>query len=576
MKKVFILLALIIPILTIVILSNSSGNYVQQISDQTDFATKGKVNVLFERITNAKKFSTFDYVELFTKDNNKKNITSAEQFVGSFTTLSLDKNKLKDLVAKAPGNISFAFPGLNGKFVTLELSLAKITSNEFRIRTIDAERNKNIEKYKEGLYYQGIIKDDGNSIASISIFENEVIGVYSNESGNFVLGNNRNLNSDIAYVLYNDADMKIKTKFKCPAGDVLDKFYKTGMKTDVHNPKSNKNATLPVKIHFEADYQMYQDAGGVTQVGNFITGFFNSLTTIYTNEQIPFQISGIDVYTTLDPYYFYNDSYDILLKFGGMLKDDFEGSFGHLLSTGHNQELGGIAWVGVFCQPFNTTDSSGRFAFSNIDYSYNGFPVWSWTVNCVTHEIGHNLGSMHTHACWWPIGGHIGAIDSCYNAEQGFCFNGTHASIGTIMSYCHLWNGQGGGTNLSLGFGNLPGDTIRLRYNQAGCMQRVVNSSEIPIAYNLLQNYPNPFNPVTNIKYALPDDSYVTIRVFDITGKEIATLINDAFRQAGIYSIVFDATKYNLTSGIYFYRIFATSAKSGKIYTDIKKMIFTK
>ena len=86
----------------------------------------------------------------------------------------------------------------------------------------------------------------------------------------------------------------------------------------------------------------------------------------------------------------------------------------------------------------------------------------------------------------------------------------------------------------------------------------------------------NGFNPVTNIKYALPEDSYITIKVFDITGKEITTLIYDSFRPAGIYTVMFDAGKYNLTSGIYFYRIIAVSTISNKTYTDIKKMIFTK
>jgi hypothetical protein len=77
-------------------------------------------------------------------------------------------------------------------------------------------------------------------------------------------------------------------------------------------------------------------------------------------------------------------------------------------------------------------------------------------------------------------------------------------------------------------------------------------SSEIPEGFKLKQNYPNPFNPVTKINFDLPFSSNVTIKVFDITGREIATLVND-FHQAGSYNVTFDAM--NISSGVYFYRI---------------------
>ena len=72
----------------------------------------------------------------------------------------------------------------------------------------------------------------------------------------------------------------------------------------------------------------------------------------------------------------------------------------------------------------------------------------------------------------------------------------------------------------------------------------------------LYQNYPNPFNPVTIINYTLPKDEFVILKVYDILGREVTTLVNEG-KQSGTYSVNFDAS--NLASGIYFYTLQAGS-----------------
>ncbi|MCL6097406.1 MAG: T9SS type A sorting domain-containing protein [Bacteroidetes bacterium] len=91
-------------------------------------------------------------------------------------------------------------------------------------------------------------------------------------------------------------------------------------------------------------------------------------------------------------------------------------------------------------------------------------------------------------------------------------------------------------------------------------------NSEKPENYSL-SNYPNPFNPATTISYQLPKDGFVTIKVFDMLGKEIATLINEN-KSAGYYNIDFDARK--LTSGVYIYTISANG------FIQSKKMLLMK
>lgn len=92
-------------------------------------------------------------------------------------------------------------------------------------------------------------------------------------------------------------------------------------------------------------------------------------------------------------------------------------------------------------------------------------------------------------------------------------------------------------------------------------------STEVPKDYALYQNYPNPFNPVTNIKYDLPQNSFVSIKVYDVTGKLVDVLINENLT-AGRYEVVWNASPY--ASGVYFYRIEAGDFKQTKKMLLIK------
>ena len=93
------------------------------------------------------------------------------------------------------------------------------------------------------------------------------------------------------------------------------------------------------------------------------------------------------------------------------------------------------------------------------------------------------------------------------------------------------------------------------------------NSGTTPTEYALDQNYPNPFNPSTKISYSLKEEGLVTLKVYDILGKEIVTLVNEN-KPAGFYEAEFNASQ--LPSGMYIYKI-----QSGS-FSDVKKMLLTK
>jgi hypothetical protein len=93
------------------------------------------------------------------------------------------------------------------------------------------------------------------------------------------------------------------------------------------------------------------------------------------------------------------------------------------------------------------------------------------------------------------------------------------------------------------------------------------NQDDLPVDFALNQNYPNPFNPVTKISYSLSQPGLVSLKVFDMLGKEIATLV-DGFQNAGNHAAEFNASRF--ASGVYFYRI----EQSGNSIT--KKMTLLK
>lgn len=94
-----------------------------------------------------------------------------------------------------------------------------------------------------------------------------------------------------------------------------------------------------------------------------------------------------------------------------------------------------------------------------------------------------------------------------------------------------------------------------------------VTNNEIPLKTDLSQNYPNPFNPSTEIKYNIAKSGFVSLKVYDILGKEVSVLVNE-IQKAGEYKVRYDASA--LTSGIYFYKITTND------YSDIKRMMFVK
>jgi len=205
----------------------------------------------------------------------------------------------------------------------------------------------------------------------------------------------------------------------------------------------------------------------------------------------------------------------------------------------------------------------------HIDYHLNGWTVGdsgyiakttdggqTWLELLSPDTLRRNLYTIHMLSNYGWVGGGEGLILRTTDAGETWIIDTDWLTPNKLISV-HI-----GGS--SHGFG--PG--LAVGENKTALIYPIVVSvDDEPIIiddFELFQNYPNPFNPTTIINYQVPELNYVTIKVYDVLGNEVATLVNDE-KSAGSYEVGFDGT--NLTSGIYFYQLRAGD------YTETKKMI---
>jgi hypothetical protein len=213
-----------------------------------------------------------------------------------------------------------------------------------------------------------------------------------------------------------------------------------------------------------------------------------------------------------------------------------------------------------------------KYIFSN--WSDNGDTTHNITVtNPVTLTAYYRTAFKLVLAS--SIGNSFGG-DIYYDSAVSFQF-GVTGKVRNYNGQTYLfrgWTGTGAGSYTSPdSTGNDTIVTISLRnaiVQTARWMQLVGisnNGTEIPVEWKLYQNYPNPFNPVTKINFDVVNNEFITLKIFDMLGREIQTIVNERL-SPGKYSVMFNASKYS--SGMYFYRIQSES------FTDIRKFVLIK
>ena len=237
---------------------------------------------------------------------------------------------------------------------------------------------------------------------------------------------------------------------------------------------------------------------------------------------------------------------------------------------------GGINWTLQFTAPSNNSIPYIYFingikgwvqagSGSQIMYTTNG--GFNWIISQGIDPSGNNIIFINENIGYSGTGFNPPKISKSSDGGMTWGRQYTPIATGTLMTALRndtskAWAGQlmhttdGGGPIIYTG---------------------IIKGEHFIPAVELQQNYPNPFNPSTKIKFAVYRISYVELIVYDINGREIETLLdNKLFNFSCIYEVDFDANEYNLSSGVYFYKIKTETEDHKEIFIDTKKMLMIK
>jgi len=320
------------------------------------------------------------------------------------------------------------------------------------------------------VYFRGHVSELPDSIVLLAIPEQGAIrGIITDATGVWLLAGNSG----------HSAPGLINRKINLET-ELQGKPFECGTKLIAHDavdflPMSDEDgaeiASLPANVNYtarvavETDYEYYAMFGNVDAAFTYIADLFAYASTVYEAEvNTNLVISWSRLWTSgedSDPWNASRDTSSALDEFLVYWNSGSDGdipvnrTIAHMLS-GKNLG-GGIAYVGVLCNSYwgygLSASLGGNFNITN--------PSVVWDILVVTHEVGHNFNSRHTHD-YCGIGGNNNPVDLCYNSancgyQQGLPGIGTLSGgttpekPGTIMSYCHLVSG--GYSNISFTFG---------------------------------------------------------------------------------------------------------------------------
>jgi hypothetical protein len=542
----------------------------------TGLSVKENVNRFFSGNSN---IPTLDFL-LKPNDNHYSDLDS---FISNYTVLNLNAEILNLLFQEKNDLLRLNIPINKEDIITLNLVRYELTNNDtFTLKFLNANSTiTESAKNHTGYHYRGILENyPGNNWCSVSLFKDEVSILIATENGNINIGR---IPKTSNYIVYNDIHVKNVAPFECGSTDDTQIELSTEL---TQNEKANQphgddaigqnnseedivtvNENCPVSLKWVFDYSFFLGAlnSGLT-TSNYIISLFNNVALIYQNENISLMLNTNTVWlynTSTPPFVNYADPNQTFLNFGYLIHQPSSGIYINEMSDDiamfiqtNPQNLLSIAVIDAFCTNYSINgnqyhpgQASGKFALSSIEPTWQSFPYYSWSVSVVSHEMGHNFGSRHTHWCGWqggPIDGCVAQIEP--NNDGTTCFSNYIPSLfeTTIMSYCHQIYGS---INLANGFGPFPGNKIRERYMES-CFCRTVGVEDVNNT-SALTIFPNPANKILNLNLeGIKIAKGANLRIFNSIGDIVLSKyysndisIDISFLPDGIYILNLQVAK---------------------------------
>ncbi len=258
------------------------------------------------------------------------------------------------------------------------------------------------------------------------------------------------------------------------------------------------------------------------------TGFKNPNNFIWTQGLVTLNVQLVDTSTAI-----VRVSQPQLYKWYTVTVSNVYDKAGNLINPG--KDTTGIVWREIPV-PVELSSFNAKVVQEKVELN--------WTTKTEVNNYGFDVERNANETGWQKIGFVAGSGNS--NSPKSYSFTDNNANGGSRFKY------------------RLKQIDTDGQYEHSEAVEVEI----IPYDFTLFQNYPNPFNSETRIKFQLPVKSKVEIKVFDISGAEIITLVNDT-REMGTYEVKFNSK--DLTSGVYIYRFVAENPEAN--FIEIKKMI---
>lgn len=355
--------------------------------------------------------------------------------------IRMDAQVFQEIYAVQPRiwHLPITLPG--GDHEVLKMEAMRVTSEGFEVGLASRDGIRKAD-YTVGIRPYRIKSPDCSG--TVVLMRDHVIGTLRIHGETYEIGPT----AGPGHVVFLLSDTRSVKTFSCGTTEAFDKG--DGLPRPMGMQRAANLPAECVEIALDIDHYTYGTFGSsCNNTVDWALALLAGVNEIYSqelNNLVDLQASYVNVWEEVDPYNSYTGNA------GGML-DAFRSEWLtnpdlanrprdmiHLLTRRGNTGTGGIAYLDVTCNPSYAAGFSASLSGTST-YNINNY---SWNLNVVAHEFGHNFGANHTHWCGWPGG----PIDNCYTLE-GSCggyVNNPTPQVGTIMSYCHAVGG--GSVNL--------------------------------------------------------------------------------------------------------------------------------